>query len=108
MRFAARNDVGLGEWSDEMKIETPRESSPEPPKFITPGGNVGTYPDRFQIRWTVPLDNGRKIDVFELRYFEVCLFSVYCFNSFCYKPTFQIKSITMNKDNHTKNFGRVK
>lgn len=70
-RFAARNDVGLGEWSDERRMVTPEESAPEPPKFITPGGNVSTYPDRFQIRWTVPLDNGRKIDFFELRYFEV-------------------------------------
>ncbi|KAF8792826.1 fasciclin-2-like isoform X1 [Argiope bruennichi] len=69
-RFAARNEVGVGEWSDERRIVTPAESFPEPPKFITPGGNVSTYPDRFQIRWTVPLDNGRKIDYFELRYFE--------------------------------------
>ncbi|GBL80909.1 Fasciclin-2 [Araneus ventricosus] len=69
-RFAARNEVGVGEWSDEREIKTPAESYPEPPKFITPGGNISTYPDRFQIRWTVPLDNGRKIDYFELRYFE--------------------------------------
>ncbi|CAL1264409.1 unnamed protein product [Larinioides sclopetarius] len=69
-QFAARNEVGVGEWSDERRIVTPAESYPEPPKFITPGGNISTYPDRFQIRWTVPLDNGRKIDYFELRYFE--------------------------------------
>ncbi|KAG8196694.1 hypothetical protein JTE90_023205 [Oedothorax gibbosus] len=70
IRFAARNEVGVGEWSDERRIVTPEESAPEPPKFITPGGNISTYSDRFQIRWTVPLDNGRKIDYFELRYFE--------------------------------------
>ncbi|XP_035207265.1 fasciclin-2-like isoform X3 [Stegodyphus dumicola] len=69
-RFAARNEVGIGEWSDEKRIVMPAESAPEPPKFITPGGNVSMYSDRFQIRWTVPLDNGRKIDFFELRYFE--------------------------------------
>ncbi|GIY24720.1 fasciclin-2 [Caerostris extrusa] len=69
-QFAAWNDVGGGEWSPERRIVTPAESAPEPPKFITPGGNISTYPDRFQIRWTVPLDNGRKIDYFELRYFE--------------------------------------
>ncbi|GFT44021.1 fasciclin-2 [Nephila pilipes] len=69
-RFAARNEVGVGDWSDERRILTPAEAAPEPPKFITPGGNVSTYPDSFQIRWTVPLDNGRKIDFFDLRYFE--------------------------------------
>ncbi|XP_015903524.1 fasciclin-2 isoform X2 [Parasteatoda tepidariorum] len=69
-QFAARNEVGVGEYSDERRIEMPAESAPEPPKFITPGGKVSTYPDRFSIRWTVPLDNGRKIDYFELRYFE--------------------------------------
>ncbi|XP_054718779.1 fasciclin-2-like isoform X2 [Uloborus diversus] len=70
-QFAARNQAGVGEWNDERRLSTRAESAPEAPKFITPGGaNVSAYPDKFVVRWTVPLDNGRKIDYFELRYFE--------------------------------------
>uniref|UniRef100_A0A1W7RAL5 Fasciclin-2 n=1 Tax=Hadrurus spadix TaxID=141984 RepID=A0A1W7RAL5_9SCOR len=70
-RFAARNDAGIGEWSQKMDVTMPAESSPESPKFLIPGGNVSRYPDKFEIRWTLPLDNGRKIDYFQLRYFQV-------------------------------------
>lgn len=70
-KFAARNDVGIGEWTEEIEEVMPPESYPESPRFITPGGNISRYPDRFEVRWTVPQDNGRPIDYFQIRYFQV-------------------------------------
>ncbi|XP_067129306.1 fasciclin-2-like isoform X3 [Centruroides vittatus] len=70
-KFAARNDVGIGEWTEEMEEVMPPESYPESPRFITPGGNISRYPDRFEVRWTVPQDNGKPIDYFQIRFFQV-------------------------------------
>ncbi|KAG8199050.1 hypothetical protein JTE90_021062 [Oedothorax gibbosus] len=67
---AARNVVGEGPWQNAEYI-MPEETVPEPPAIITEQETISDYPDRFEVRWEVPNDNGEVITMFELRYFKV-------------------------------------
>lgn len=91
-RFAARNDVGLGYFSHELNLRMPRRSVPEAPKIILPDLNPnleheeitsdtiveGNYADHFELRWTVPHDNGDPIDSYSIKYCIVSSFRSPC------------------------------
>ncbi|KAM7350494.1 neural cell adhesion molecule fasciclin 2 isoform 1-T1 [Cochliomyia hominivorax] len=75
-RFAARNQVGLGIWGLNTEQSTPKRSAPEEPKPLhAPEQNdfeepvvVSPYSDHFELRWSVPLDNGEPIDFYQVKY----------------------------------------
>ncbi|XP_030382113.1 fasciclin-2 isoform X2 [Scaptodrosophila lebanonensis] len=75
-RFAARNQVGLGNWGVNQQQSTPRRSAPEEPKPLhNPVQNdkeepvvVSPYSDHFELRWSVPADNGEPIDRYQIKY----------------------------------------
>ncbi|KAF8774755.1 Fasciclin-2 like protein [Argiope bruennichi] len=67
---AARNVVGDGPWKNADYI-MPEETVPEPPTIITEQETISNFPDRFEVRWEVPNDNGEPITQFEVRYFKV-------------------------------------
>ncbi|XP_034666358.1 fasciclin-2 isoform X5 [Drosophila subobscura] len=75
-RFAARNQVGLGNWGVNQKQSTPRRSAPEEPKPLhNPVQHdkeepvvVSPYSDHFELRWGVPADNGEPIDRYQIKY----------------------------------------
>ncbi|XP_076305250.1 fasciclin-2-like isoform X2 [Tachypleus tridentatus] len=71
MRFAAKNAVGLGTWTEENLQTMPSDSAPVPP-IISPSENLSTYPDKIDIKWKIiSEDNGRPIELLQLRYFKV-------------------------------------
>ncbi|KPU75268.1 fasciclin 2, isoform C [Drosophila ananassae] len=75
-RFAARNQVGLGNWGVNQQQSTPRRSAPEEPKPLhNPVQHdreepvvVSPYSDHFELRWGVPADNGEPIDKYQIKY----------------------------------------
>ncbi|CAL8091779.1 unnamed protein product [Orchesella dallaii] len=73
VRFAAENEVGLGVWSKERPEITPRRSAPESPTIQNEvnGVAITAYPDKFELIWRVPPDNGEKITAFEISYVPV-------------------------------------
>lgn len=76
IRFAAENEVGLGYWAQERIETTPRRSVPEPPIILNEvhgfhGIAITAYPDRFELIWRVPPDNGERIEAFEIAYVPV-------------------------------------
>lgn len=73
LRFAAENEVGLGYWAQERKETTLRRSVPEPPLIMNEVQGfhriaITAYPDRFELFWRVPQDNGERIEAFEIVY----------------------------------------
>lgn len=80
-RFSATNKVGRGNWGAIKVQSTPKRSFPEPPKLlhqpeVPPEANeepivASPYSDKFDLRWTMPHDNGERIDFFEVKYCEV-------------------------------------
>ena len=83
-RFAARNQVGLGQFGAYVIQTTPRRSAPEEPRtLLTPvqGGSdedddddpifISPYGDFFELRWSVPADNGEPIDYYQIKYCPV-------------------------------------
>ncbi|XP_049531645.1 fasciclin-2 isoform X2 [Anopheles darlingi] len=77
-RFAVRNVVGLSQWSADVHQSTPRRSEPETPRILhTPiqdeeEGNdpivTSPYADHFDMRWSIPVDNGEPIDMYRIKY----------------------------------------
>ncbi|XP_058062459.1 fasciclin-2 isoform X2 [Anopheles bellator] len=78
-RFAARNVVGLSQWGATVEQSTPRRSEPETPRILhTPiqdedgEGNdpivTSPYADHFDMRWSIPVDNGEPIDLYFIKY----------------------------------------
>ncbi|KAK8738927.1 hypothetical protein OTU49_003745 [Cherax quadricarinatus] len=72
-RFAARSEVGDGEWSSEKSELMPRRAAPEEPLIFNVDKPVTEipYPDQYRLHWQVPLDNGEKIDFFQIIYYQV-------------------------------------
>jgi neural cell adhesion molecule len=81
-RFAARNDVGLGQWSAERLLKTLDRSVPEKPEILNvftqnkDGENeipivTSTYSDRSELIWKQPEDNGEPIDFYSIKYCPV-------------------------------------
>ncbi|XP_055913981.1 fasciclin-2 isoform X2 [Eupeodes corollae] len=75
-RFAARNQRGIGQWSATRTQSTPKRSAPEEPRPLhSPVQNdkeepvvVSPYSDHFELRWSVPADNGEPIDFYQVKY----------------------------------------
>lgn len=80
-RFAARNQVGQGNFGKHIIQSTPKRSYPEPPKLlhkpdVTPENGediivLSPYSDLFDLRWNTPHDNGERIDFYEVKYCPV-------------------------------------
>ncbi|XP_037784967.1 fasciclin-2-like isoform X4 [Penaeus monodon] len=72
-RFAARSEVGEGEWSGEKEEQMPHISVPEEPLIfdVEEGVTAIPYPNKFTLRWQPPLDNGEPIDLFQIMYYQV-------------------------------------
>ncbi|XP_048516191.1 fasciclin-2 isoform X2 [Athalia rosae] len=72
-RFSARNDVGDGNWGNNLHESTPRRSFPNEPKILSklsPGSDyeVSQYSNQFELRWLIPVDNGEPIDLYQIKY----------------------------------------
>ncbi|RWS17538.1 Fasciclin-2-like protein [Dinothrombium tinctorium] len=79
LKFALRNAVGNSDYSKIFSQRTAVESPPTPPKFIydedfnSPGvGDItSSYSTRYDVRWYPAEDNGREVESYELKYYEV-------------------------------------
>jgi len=78
-RFTAQNAVGEGPTTQAAKERLPLESQPEPVR-ITPddptldansGDVMSRFSRQFTLKWTEPPDNGRKIELYEIKYYKV-------------------------------------
>ncbi|XP_076257227.1 neural cell adhesion molecule fasciclin 2 isoform X2 [Rhynchophorus ferrugineus] len=76
-RFAARNDVGLGPWTNAETITMPQRSKPAEPRILLPtslerssNGDevISPYSNHFELRWNVPADNGEPIDYYDIKH----------------------------------------
>lgn len=69
-----------GDYSADKILRTERESRPDRPKFhnIVKDPNfsdiVSQYANQFHTTWIIPPDNGRRIEYFEIKYYEVSSF----------------------------------
>lgn len=72
-RFAARSEAGDGEWGGEKSEEMPRRAAPEEPLIfnVDKGVTEIPYPNQYMLQWQVPLDNGEKINFFQIVYYQV-------------------------------------
>lgn len=73
-RFAAKNKVGYGEWSREETHTMPKRAAPEEPFIIAKTENkivTSSYPDRYELLWSAPPNNGEPIDYFEIAFYPV-------------------------------------
>ncbi|XP_077484135.1 neural cell adhesion molecule fasciclin 2 isoform X5 [Amblyomma americanum] len=68
-RFAAHSAVGTGPYSDALTRETPPEMAPDAPIMLSNEKSV--YPNKYEIRWAMPRDNGRPVRHFRVTYFKV-------------------------------------
>lgn len=70
VRFAAENEVGLGDWGMEKVETTPKRSAPEIPVISNAvnGVAITAYPDKFELFWKNPADNGERIEEFLISY----------------------------------------
>ncbi|KAF2360252.1 Fibronectin type III [Trinorchestia longiramus] len=72
-RFAAKNEVGISEWSGEIMEQMPEVTVPEEPLIFVndEGVNFVPYTDHYDLQWKTPLDNGDPIDYFTIIYYQV-------------------------------------
>lgn len=69
---AAINVVGVGDYKEAIYV-MPEETVPEPPIIKTKQETISEYPDRFEVRWDIPNNNGKPILKYGIRYFKVSL-----------------------------------
>ncbi|KAJ8915925.1 hypothetical protein NQ315_015540 [Exocentrus adspersus] len=81
-RFAATNAVGMGSFTNAVSIDMPKRSEPAEPRILVQSHNnkdenasnrenvvtVSPYADHFELRWSVPNDNGDPIMHYLIRY----------------------------------------
>ncbi|KAF7490049.1 Fasciclin-2 [Sarcoptes scabiei] len=77
-RFAAENEVGKGLFGQEKLVQTKAESKPDTPEFHNlPYESTGQddiispYPHKFTLMWNMPSDNGRPIEFFQIKYYQI-------------------------------------
>ncbi|XP_071576942.1 fasciclin-2 isoform X1 [Temnothorax nylanderi] len=73
-RFAARNQVGLGNWGNLHIETTPGRTVPKEPKIMTTPGSeyeLSPYSHQYELSWTTPPDNGEPIDLYQIRYCQI-------------------------------------
>lgn len=77
LRFASKNLVGFSEWGAGKQLTMPQRGPPEKPRISTMDQNVEndvlnlTSPDRYELSWFLPEDNGIPIDFFEVSFYPV-------------------------------------
>ncbi|XP_076752883.1 neural cell adhesion molecule fasciclin 2 isoform X2 [Xylocopa sonorina] len=70
-RFAARNEVGLGNWGALHRQLTPGKTVPNEPKIIVPKEteyDTSTFNHQYELSWVAPAENGEPIDKYEIKY----------------------------------------
>jgi neural cell adhesion molecule len=73
-RFAARNQVGLGNWGNYHREITPGKTVPKEPKILTTSDTeyeTSPYNDQYELSWITPADNGETIDLYLIKYCEI-------------------------------------
>lgn len=76
-RFGSKNLVGFSEWGAGQQFTMPQRGPPERPIINTMGDVLEndvlnlTSPDRYELSWFLPEDNGELIDFFEVSFFPV-------------------------------------
>lgn len=85
-RFTAQNAVGEGPTTRASREKLPLESQPEPvrinpddPALDANSGDVmSRFSRQFTLKWSEPPDNGRKIELYEIKYYKVCSARFFC------------------------------
>lgn len=69
-RFAARNQVGLGNWGASSRETTPGTTVPNEPKIILQSAeyDLSMFNNQYELGWLVPADNGEPIDMYQIKY----------------------------------------
>ncbi|CAL1675768.1 unnamed protein product [Lasius platythorax] len=73
-RFAAMNDVGLGNWGANHHEITPGRTVPNQPKILTmPGSEYeqSAFNNQYELGWLTPPDNGEPIDEYLIKYCQI-------------------------------------
>lgn len=72
-RFAARNDVGLGNWGAFHREMTPGRTVPNEPKIVMPTVeyDLSRYSNQYELTWLAPADNGEPIDMYQIKYCQI-------------------------------------
>lgn len=73
-RFAARNEVGLGNWGNYHREITPGRTVPKEPRILTTPGSeyeISPYSHQYELSWVTPPDNGEPIDMYLLKYCQI-------------------------------------
>lgn len=78
-KFAAENEVGVGQFTGDLSEELPSESQPEPPIIIRDdpakdalSGDISShYSQHYLLRWSEPQNNGRPIESYHIKYYPV-------------------------------------
>ncbi|XP_070156465.1 fasciclin-2 isoform X2 [Polyergus mexicanus] len=73
-RFAAMNDVGLGNWGGEQHETTPGRTVPNQPKILTTPGSEyeqSAFNNQYELSWLAPPDNGEPIDMYLIKYCQI-------------------------------------
>lgn len=72
-RFAARNDVGLGNWGAFYREMTPGRTVPNEPKIVMPTVeyDLSRYSNQYELSWLAPADNGEPIDMYQIKYCQI-------------------------------------
>ncbi|KAF0286651.1 Fasciclin-2 [Amphibalanus amphitrite] len=86
-RFTAENEVGAGDWSEQLEQQMPKVDVPQPPTLVSADGNpvvaAGAGPDvviasdesdSYQARWTAGADNGADIDNYQVSFRKLIYF----------------------------------
>jgi len=76
-RFGSKNLVGFSEWGAGKQLTMPQRGPPEKPRINILGKSLEndvlnlTSPDRYELSWFIPEDNGELIDFFEVSFYPV-------------------------------------
>ncbi|CAK9816691.1 Fas2 [Anthophora plagiata] len=72
-RFAAMNEVGLGNWGAFHSEITPGRTFPNEPKILMPAVeyDVSMFHHQYELSWLAPADNGEPIDMYQIKYCQI-------------------------------------
>nr|XP_031830862.1 fasciclin-2-like isoform X1 [Nomia melanderi] len=72
-RFAAQNEVGLGNWGALYREVTPTRTFPNQPKIISKKTeyDLSAFNNQYELSWVAPADNGEPIDMYEIKFCQI-------------------------------------
>jgi neurocan core protein len=73
-RFAAKNEVGLGNWGSYFREVMPNRAAPGNPRILTtPNAEYesSTFNNQYELSWVTPPDNGEPIDKYVIKYCQM-------------------------------------